>query len=155
MKNRLLFITTILLTTAFFACRNEVRLSAAKNFDGAVWERFDYLHFDFQIDQPQREYNVQAFVRYNDDFKDEKLPLNVVMVLPSGEERIREYVLTLRDETKKPFGILGDGYYELTKVLRDGLTINEAGKMHVEIENLRSKAYTEGVVTFGIILEAQ
>ena len=155
MKTRLLFTITILLLTTFFACRNDIRLSASKSFDGAVWERFDYLHFDFQIDEPQREYNVQAFVRYNEDFKDEKLPVNVVMVMPSGEERIREYVLALRDETKKPLGASRDGYYELTTSLRQGLTINETGKMQVEIENLRSKAYTEGIVTFGIILESR
>jgi gliding motility-associated lipoprotein GldH len=155
MKTRLLFTIIILFLATFFACRNDIRLSASKSFDGAVWERFDYLHFDFQIDEPQREYNVHAFVRYNEDFTDEKLPVNVVMVMPSGEERIREYVLELRDETKKPLGVSGGGYYELTVSLRRGLTITETGKMQVEIENLRSKAYTKGVVAFGIILEAQ
>ncbi|MDD2631164.1 MAG: hypothetical protein PHX39_00700 [Bacteroidales bacterium] len=155
MKTRLLFTITLLLLTTFFACRNDLSFSTSKSFDGAVWERFDYLHFDFEIDEPQREYNVLAFVRYNEDFKDEKLPVNVVMVLPSGEERIREYVLALRDDTKQPLGASHDGYYELTTLLRQGLTINETGKMQVEIENLRSKASTQGIVAFGIILEAQ
>ena len=55
MKTRLLFTIIILFLATFFACRNDIRLSASKSFDGAVWERFDYLHFDFQIDEPQRE----------------------------------------------------------------------------------------------------
>jgi gliding motility-associated lipoprotein GldH len=155
MKSRSFIIITILLLTTLFACRNDITLSASKSFDGAVWERFDYLNFDFQVKKPGREYAVIATVRYTEEFKDEKLPMNVVMVLPSGEERIKEYVLELRDKTGKPLGTPTDEYFELTKSLRDGLTINEAGKMQVEIENLRSKAYTEGIVSFGITLESR
>ena len=155
MKARLHFIIPILLLTTLFACRNDITLSVSKSFDGAVWERFDYLKFDFQIEKPGREYAVIATVRYTQEFKDEKLPVNVVMLLPSGEERIKEYVLELRDKTGKPLGTKTDGYFELRKSLRDGLTINETGKMQIEIENLRGKAYTEGIVAFGITLESR
>jgi gliding motility-associated lipoprotein GldH len=155
MKTRLLSIVMLLLLPIFFACRNDVELVQTYNFEDARWQRFDYLHFDFLIDKPEGEYKVLALVRYTDAFQDEDLPINVVMALPSGEERIREYVLGLRDKNKKPQGILQEGVYEITALLHDGLTIGESGKMHVEIENLRSKAFTEGIVAFGIILEAR
>jgi gliding motility-associated lipoprotein GldH len=155
MKTRLLFIITILLLPTFFACRNNIRLSASKTFDNAVWGRFDFLHFDFQIDQPEREYEVLATVRYTEAFEDEKLPVVVAMVLPSGEERVKRHVLELRDKANKPLGVSEDGHFVLTTSLHEGLTINEAGKMKIEIENHRSKAYTQGIVAFGIILESR
>ncbi|NCA85434.1 MAG: hypothetical protein EOM83_07645 [Clostridia bacterium] len=155
MKTRLLSVIALLLLSTLFACRNDVELVQVRTFDDAVWQRFDYLHFNFQIEQPEGEYKVLALVRYTDAFQDEDLPINVVLALPSGEERIREYVLGLRDKNKKPLGTLREGVYEFTTSLHDGLTIGESGKMHVEIENLRSKAVTEGIVAFGIILETR
>jgi hypothetical protein len=75
------------------------------------------------------------------------------MNLPSGEERIREYKLEVKD---KEGGLLGEkkaGYYERFISIRKAMKLNETGLLKFEIENLMSKYYTPGIVEFGIVLE--
>lgn len=134
-------------------CHKEKSFSKVYNFDNNTWQRFDFLHFDFDIEKTDTPYDVVVVVRYTEDFPSQNLLFNLVMNMPSGEERIREYKIKIRDKEGNLMGETKAGYHEQYKTIRRQLRFSETGHLGFEIENLMTKYYTPGVVEFGMVLE--
>ena len=81
------------------------------------------------------------------------LVFNMVMNLPSGEERIREFKINIRDKEENMLGEKKAGYYEYFLPIRSEVRFFETGNLTFEIESLMTKYYTPGVVEFGVVLE--
>lgn len=135
-------------------CQQDNSISQIHNFNNNTWERFNFLNFDFQVEEVSKAYDIIIVLRYNEDFPKKALLVNLVMTLPSGEERIREYKLSLRDKDEKMLGEKKTAYYERFITIREDLLISEPGQLKFEIENLMSNYFTQGVVEFGIILRS-
>ncbi|MCF8366098.1 MAG: gliding motility lipoprotein GldH [Bacteroidales bacterium] len=148
-----IFLLTTILIFSFASCRDDKSVSRIHNFTNANWQRFEFLNFEFQIDNADTDYNILVLLRYTNDFPSQALIVNLVMNLPSGEERIREYKLNIRDDDGELLGEKKAGYYERFIDIRKEIRFGEPGLLKCEIENLMTKYYTPGVVEFGIVLE--
>jgi gliding motility-associated lipoprotein GldH len=146
-------IITILMIFVLVACREDRSVSQIYNFTGNTWQRFNYLNFEFPIDEANQTYDVMAMLRVTEDFPSQALIFNLVMTLPSGEERIREYKIEVRDDDESMLGEKKTGYYERLMPIRKQMRLHETGILKFEIESLMTKYYTPGVVEFGIVLE--
>jgi len=147
------YFTAISLIFILVGCHQDNSISQIRNFTDSTWQRFDYLNFDFQIEEIGEPYNILVLLRTTEDFPSQSLIINLVMNLPSGEERIREYKLEVKNGDGEMLGEKKAGYYERFISIRKEMKFNETGLMKFEIENLMSKYYTPGVVEFGIVLE--
>ncbi len=134
-------------------CDNDESVSQIYSFSNSTWQRFNYLNFDFPIEEDGHNYDIFVLLRYTDDFPSQALLINLVMTLPGGEERIREYKLEIKDDDKQLLGTKKAGYHERLISVRKAIRISEAGSLKFEIENLMTKYYTPGIVEFGIVLE--
>ena len=150
MKKNLAFAVILLLILA--ACQHDNSVSQIRNFTDSTWQRFDFLNFDFQIETTDEPYDILVLLRTTEDFPSQALLINLVMNLPSGDERIREYKLEVKDKEGEMLGEKKAGYFERFISIRKQMKFNEPGLLKFEIENLMSKYFTPGVVEFGIVL---
>jgi gliding motility-associated lipoprotein GldH len=135
------------------ACNNNKPVSQTHKFKNGVWERFDFLNFELPVENSKASFDISVDLRFTSDFPAESLYINVVMTTPSGEERIKDYNLTVKDRNGNFLGTKTDGVYRLSVPIRKGIRFNEAGICKFEIENLMPKYVTSGIVEFGIKLE--
>nr|NQU89081.1 hypothetical protein [Bacteroidota bacterium] len=151
MRKTLFF--TIVLMFPLFSCNRMEPVTRVHTFNEAVWERFDPLNFDFPIKDPDLYYNIKMVVLHTEAFPSDALSVNVVMNTPSGEERIKDYNIILRDRNGIYLGKETDGLFTRIVTMREGLKFQKAGVCRFEIENLMTKYFTPGIIEFGIVLE--
>lgn len=135
------------------ACNNNKPVSQTHKFKNGVWKRFDFLKFELPVENIKATYDISVDLRFTSGFPAESLYINVVLTTPSGEERIKDYNLTVKDRNGNFLGTKTDGVYHLSVPIRKGIRFNEAGICKFEIENLMPKYVTSGIVEFGIKLE--
>ena len=151
MKKMVLLLAVIGFLAA--ACNNNKPVSQTHKFKNGVWERFDFLKFELPVENITAPYDISVDLHFTSGFPAESLYVNVVMTTPSGEERIKDYNLTVKDQNGNFLGTKTDGVYHLSVPIRKGIRFNEAGICKFEIENLMPKYITSGIVDFGIKIE--
>lgn len=142
-----------LIFITLFGCEEDKSQSLVVNFDGNTWQRFNYLNFDFQVEADETAWDFLVVLRVTEDFPSQAMVFNLVMNMPSGEERIRDFKINVRDKNEIMLGEKKAGYYEYFLPVRSEVRFYETGLLKFEIENLMTKYYTPGVVEFGIVLE--
>ena len=135
------------------ACNNNKTVSRVHKFKNGVWERFEFLSFELPVNDTKTTYDIIIDLRFTAEFPAESLYVNVVMTTPSGEERIKDYNMTLKDGDGDFLGKKTDGIYQLSVPIRRGIRFSETGVCKFEIENLMPKYVTSGIVDFGITME--
>lgn len=151
MKN--ILILTSLLILAVSGCRQVVTKEQFHKFDNEVWERFDFLKFGFDLDNVKPAWNIYLVVRYDENIQVRYLPLNIEMITPSGESRVKDYNIFLRSTNDEYLGEKKDGFYEIKTLTHPEITFSEIGQCTFEIENLNPKFFTYGIREVGIIIE--
>lgn len=149
-KTGLAFFVLVFLISS---CKRDEGVSQIHTFREAVWERFDFLNFRLPVEDVSDLYDLSAIMRYTTDFPEDYLYVNVVMTGPSGEERIRDYRLYVRDTDGQMLGEEKEGVYQRVITIREGMRFGQTGKVSFEIENLMTKVFTPGIVEFGIMIE--
>jgi len=152
MKN-ILGIFLLIILVSFVSCKRNEPVSQIHTFKTANWERFEHLNFEFAIEDAGNDYDVSVVIKHTAKFPTESLYLNMVMITPGGEERIKDYNLFLKDRDGNYIGYETDGLFNCTIKVREGLRIHEAGLLKFEIENLMPKYHTPGIIEFGIVME--
>ncbi len=151
MKKYLLIFSLFFLV--LMGCHQDKSVSKIIGFENNTWQRFNFLNFEFQIEDISKSYDFLVLLRYDEKFTSEALIINFVMTLPSGEERIKEYKLNIRDKTGELLGEKKTGYYERFITIRREMKLDTPGLLEIEIECLMHKYYTPGIVEFGIVVE--
>lgn len=145
---------TMWIALIFIGCKKQEELIQLRAFESNTWKRFDFVHVEFPVTDIKHSWNIYIVIRYNDDYKERMLPVNVEMITPSGDTRIRDYNLILRSINNNVItGELKDGYYEVKTLTHPQFQFSETGICSFEIENLNSKFFTAGVQEIGILLE--
>jgi hypothetical protein len=105
------------------------------------------------IEKTEKPYDISFFASCSKDFEYEELDFNMVMTTPSGEERIKEYQLRVKDKSGKFLGEFSGDSCVLFVSLKNGLTISKKGILKIEIENLIPRMETPGLFGVGIRLK--
>ncbi len=149
-----ILVVTMWIALIFIGCKKQEELMQLRAFESNTWKRFDFVHVEFPVTDIKHSWNIYIVIRYNDDYKERMLPVNVEMITPSGDTRIRDYNLILRSINNNVItGELKDGYYEVKTLTHPQFQFSETGICSFEIENLNSKFFTAGVQEIGILLE--
>jgi gliding motility-associated lipoprotein GldH len=134
-------------------CQQDKSQSQIINFDGSTWQRFKFLNFEFPVEATDDTWDFLVVMRVTEEFPSQAMIFNLVMNMPSGEERIREFKIDIRDKEENMLGEQKAGYYEYILPVRREVRLYESGLLKFEIENLMTKYYTPGVAEFGMVLE--
>ena len=121
-------------------------------FPDGKWERFEKLDFDIPIEKTGREYDIYLVLEYDVNFPDEKLPLHIIMEMPGGEERIKEYHPRLRSHKGIIYGEINENRATQEVLLRRKYAFREAGTATIDIECFYPKYTIDGIYKVGIIM---
>ena len=142
----------LLVMILMISCSHEKQEERKILFSNNSWQRYDILKFEFPITEAGGSCDLLFELNCSKSFMYDDLPLNMVLNSPSGEERIKEYLMKIRDKNGECTGtIKGDSCYTRL-VLKKGLYCSRKGVLKVEIENLNPKLQTEGIYSAGMIL---
>lgn len=148
----IIFTTFLSALVLMYSCSPEKPMEKRIIFPGEYWPRFNILKFEFPVTESGKSYDFILVLRVNKSFPYEGLPLNMVLNSPSGEERIKEYLLQVKDKNGSFKGTTNGDTCIIELVLKRGLNCSSKGMMKVEIENLNPKLATEGVFSTSLLL---
>ena len=134
-------------------CGQRKPVSQVYHFKNATWERFKHLNFELPVENTRQQYDLTLVMRYSDKLSENALPVNVVMITPEGEERIKEYTFFVKDNNGNFAGNPVNGIYQMVIPIRKEVRFGKKGMVKFEIENLNSKYYTPGIIEMGVVME--
>jgi gliding motility-associated lipoprotein GldH len=153
-RNFQLSITFLLLTTLFIlsvpSCNKKSDNQYYHCFINHSWYRFNILQFEIPVEKSDQRFDVYLFIRHNRDYEFNTMDFNMVMTTPSGEERIREYQMNIRNKGGNFSGrFIGDSC-EVSIALTSEMHFPKKGILTIKIENLIPRMETNGLLGVGI-----
>ena len=151
MKRTVLFASIALLFLA--GCSHKEDDKIYHSFADHIWYRWNILQFEVPVEKGDQPFNVVFFTYHTMDYPYDSLSFNMVMTAPSGEERIRECTIRIRDQKGQFTGtFLGDSC-ERKIILSREMVFTKEGFLRIELENLVPRPRTPGLCGVGIRLE--
>jgi gliding motility-associated lipoprotein GldH len=121
-------------------------------FENNTWDRFKQVIFKIPIERTDIEYDISIVMKPMADFPYNDMPIYVIMNTPSGEERMSEVKVHLKE--KGVFIGATEGKPVIIKApLWKALLITDKGTCRISIENMVPKIQTPGIAEVGIIVE--
>jgi gliding motility-associated lipoprotein GldH len=122
------------------------------DIDRITWNRFDVKTFKVDIKDISANYAFYAAIRHLTDVPFRYITISFTLYTPSGERRIMEQKIFLKD---KEGNLLGDGMgdlWDLVHLVRDDFKFTEPGVCTVEISSTMSQADLPGIMQIGLIV---
>jgi gliding motility-associated lipoprotein GldH len=134
-------------------CARDKGYQIYHQFADKTWFRFNILKFEIPVKNSSDPVNVVFFARHDRDYPFDSLAFNMVMKAPSGEERIRECRIRMKDNSGNFLGTFHGDSCEMTFILKKDMIIGRDGVLTIELENLVPRMRTTGLLGVGIRLE--
>jgi gliding motility-associated lipoprotein GldH len=146
----LIFIPVIIVLTS---CNPRKIYEKHFDIDRITWNRFDVKTFKVEIKDISANYAFYAAIRHLTDVPFRFLTIKFIIYTPSGERRILEQKILLKDNDGN---LLGDGMgdlWDVNHLVRDNFTFTEPGICTVEISSTMSQADLPGIMQVGLIVK--
>jgi gliding motility-associated lipoprotein GldH len=148
-----IIITGLLLSGLLLSCTRSRSVEQYISFPDSTWYRFNKMNFELPVRPSGKAASIVFFTRCTRDFPYTTLDFNMVMDSPSGEERIKEDHLAIKDTDGNFKGTFqGDSCY-MEIILVKSLQITEKGLLRIELENLVPRVKTPGLLGVGIRID--
>lgn len=145
---KLLFPAFLLLLLV--SCQRGVVYKDYHKFDNYTWDRFDKITFTIPVEEPGLTADIVFTIRHITQYPYKNLPVNVILKTPSGEERIIEKDIRLKDDNDEFKGSAAGDLWDFEEVLWPGFHFSETGNYTIEFENLIPKMGIPGLVDIGV-----
>lgn len=151
MRYLILFFTTLLLICS--SCSNKNIYREFHEFDNYTWNRFDKITFTIPVDDEGVVADIILSVRLLDQFPYDEIPLSIIMKTSSGEERIIEKTIKLKDDKGEFIGSVAGSYWDVEEVLWKSFIFNNKGDYTIEIENYYPHPAMAAIVDIGLTVK--
>jgi len=149
---RIVFPAVLLILISLVSCSRGPVFEKYFTFQNNTWDRFNQIHFNFPVEDTESVYTISLILKPSRDFEYPSMPVYIILQTPSGEERMDEVKVQVKQgntfiETEKDQPLL------YKTVLWKELTITEKGNCKLSIENMVPKIQTLGLEQIGILVE--
>jgi len=121
-------------------------------FPGKTWDRFQKLNFEFPVTDIKHPYDILLKITYDSTYPFRNFYINVILDMPSGEERINEYDHGMVNDDGSPVGRPEDDAMTTTFHLWRDLKFSEEGICKLEIEDLIPRPEITGIRSLHLII---
>lgn len=149
---KFLWIISLLTLVTLTSCRNNI-YREFHEFENYQWGRFDKLTFSFDVKNDGTKADIILSIRHLEQYPYSSLPVNIIMTLPSGEERIVEKDIPLKDSKGEFIGDVAGSFWDVEEILWKGFYFNKAGKYTIELENLNPRPAIPYIVDIGLTVK--
>ncbi len=143
-----------LLSMLLLTCCNQRKVyEHYEDIKGNIWNRFNVIEFDFNIENPSTPYDFYVAFRYMEQLPLKSMTIDFTFYTPSGETRSSEHRIDFKD---KDGNLLGHGMgdlWDVEKLLWKGFTFTEPGTCKVEISSKMSYSDIPGIMQVGLIVK--
>ncbi|MBK6344924.1 MAG: gliding motility lipoprotein GldH [Bacteroidales bacterium] len=143
---------SIFVLSILVSCQKGVTYKEFHKFDNYVWDRFEKVKFNIPVEEAGMKADIVFTIRHITQYPYDNLPVNVILTTPSGEERIVEKDIRLKNDKGEFTGSVAGDLWDFEEILWPGFQFNEAGNYTVEFENLIPKMGIPGLADIGICL---
>lgn len=140
----------LLLASLMLSCQPNKVYERYNKFNNYTWSRFDKVRFDIPIEQAGMEADIIFMVRHITQYPYDNLPVNFILTTPSGEERIMEKEIRIKDENGDFTGSGAGDLWDVEEKLWPGFYFTEPGKYTIEVENIFPRTGIPGLMDIGI-----
>ncbi|GAB1404327.1 MAG: gliding motility lipoprotein GldH [Lentimicrobiaceae bacterium] len=119
-------------------------------FSNYQWPRFDKVTFNIPIEDAGTEADIVFMVRHITQYPYDNLPVNIMLHTPSGEERIMEKEIKIKDVNGDFIGKGAGDLWDVEEILWPKFYFTEAGNYSIEFENIIPKTAIPGLMDIGI-----
>lgn len=149
---RIVFPAVLLILISLVSCSRGPVFEKYFTFQNNTWDRFNQIHFNFPVEDTESVYTISLILKPTRDFEYPSMPVYIILQTPSGEERMDEVKVQVKQgntfiETEKDQPLL------YKTVLWKDLSITEKGNCKLSIENMVPKIQTLGLEQIGILVE--
>lgn len=141
---RALTVPVVFLLLLLAACQPDKKYMLDHPFENNTWDRFNKLQFEMPGDIKPGNYDIIFTVRLQESFEYDRFPIFVTLNTSSGEERMNEVELKVKDNNRF-YGTTENGLHVISQKLWEGLHIADTGINIIAVENLVPKVQTFGV----------
>lgn len=142
-----------LLFSLLLACKPGGKYELKNSFTNDTWDRFNKLLFEMPKELKPGSYDISLVLKHTDALECDEFTVYVILDTPSGEERMNEVPIKIRDNNKSYGTKEKDGYYTITQKLWEGINISDTGACTISVENLNPKYQTPGIHEVAVIME--
>jgi len=148
MKSKTILILFLLFL--FSSCQKGLVYKEYHTFDNYTWGRFDKIRFEIPIEEDGLTADIIFTIRHITQYPYDNLPVNMILTTPSGEERIMEKDIPLKDKEGEFLGSVAGDLWDLEEVIWPKFYFTEKGKYTLEFENLIPKMGIPGLMDIGV-----
>jgi gliding motility-associated lipoprotein GldH len=148
-KSVLLLLGTCLLLSS---CDNAKIYEKHLDNERITWNRFDVKTFNIDIEDISATYDFYLAIRHITAFPLDYITIQFIINTPSGETRMLEQKIRLKDAEGN---WLGDGMgdlWDFTQLVRGDFRFTQAGTCTIEISSTMSQADLPGIMQVGLIV---
>ena len=146
----------LLLVISFFltSCSGrDVAFEKHQAFENNTWHRFNKLNIDIPVEKTGKMYDIVFSFVHTKEYQYDNLPVHVIINTPSGEKRINEFTIKIRDKEKGFIGEKEGDSIHLQKVLWGGVVVKKKGTVNISIEQIIPKYNTHHIKSAEILLK--
>jgi gliding motility-associated lipoprotein GldH len=147
------FLFSAMLLILALSCQRGVIYKEYHKFDNYTWKRFDKVSFSMAVEDAGTTADIVLTIRHITQYPYDNLPVNIILTTPSGEERIIEKDIRLKDENGEFKGDVAGDLWDVEEILWSGFYFTEAGTYKLELENLIPKMGIPGLADIGVYLK--
>lgn len=133
-------------------CKKNNEIISYHKFNDRTWNRFDKIQFDIPVVEIDKAYDVYFFVNHTKEYEFDNLEFNMIMITPSGEERIKEYKFLMKNSTGGFTGTCSGDSCTASIALKKLLRFEKKGILKIEIETLVPRLQINALLGAGIRL---
>ena len=146
MKNGIVLIFALML----FGCTSKPVFVQEHIFKKNSWQRFDFVIFNVSV-QKGEILDFTLIVNHSPKFSLLSLPLNVTFYTPDGEERSRNYNLTIKDKQGYWISQKTDSIFQKKIRIAENLHFANNGNCKVRIEQKTSLYELPNIIDLTLI----
>lgn len=137
-------VPVVFLLLLFAACQPDKKYILDHSLENNTWDRFNKLQFEMPGDIKPGNYDIIFTVRLLESFEYDRFPVFVTLNTSSGEERMNEIELKVKDNDRF-YGTEENGLHVISQKLWEGLHIADTGINIITVENLVPRVQTIGI----------
>jgi len=152
MKNPGIILLFMSMLLVFSCSTNSPVFERYNKFSNNTWDRFNQVIFNIPLQKTENDYDIFLVIKPSKDFTYNALPVYVIMDTPSGEERMKDVTVHMKEGNKFVGEVEGQPVVIKT-LLWKALRISDKGNCRISIENMIPKIQTIGISEIGIMVE--
>lgn len=134
------------------SCQQPQVFSEKKVFENQIWNRFDFLEYDFLIENPDITYDVSLGFTHLNAYYTDHLTANITFFMPDGSMRSRDYTFKLKNAQLEWLGLNEKGIINHQLSVIEGIKFPEKGNYKIRIESKMPKFNLEHIKTVELII---